>query len=154
MKLGHGWVMMTSSNGSNFRVTDHLCGEFTGPRWIPRTKASGAELWCFLIRVWINGWVNSDGAGDLRHYRAHYDFIVMVIRFHIIWLFIHVLISLINPNKRAPGKKRSKIVTIFAVTTPDSKVHGDYMGPTWNLPYSLWYFLWKISAIKCFIWNK
>ena len=23
-------------------------GEFTGPRWIPRTKASGAELSCFL----------------------------------------------------------------------------------------------------------
>ena len=28
-----------------FRVTGHLCGEFTGHRWIPRTKASGAELW-------------------------------------------------------------------------------------------------------------
>ena len=25
-----------------------LCGEFTGLRWIPRTKASNAELWCFL----------------------------------------------------------------------------------------------------------
>ena len=23
-------------------------GEFTGPRWIPRTKASDAEFWCFL----------------------------------------------------------------------------------------------------------
>ena len=31
-----------------FRVTGHLCGEFTGHRWIPRTKASDAELWCFL----------------------------------------------------------------------------------------------------------
>ena len=31
-----------------FRVTVHLCGEFTSPRWIPRTKASDAELWCFL----------------------------------------------------------------------------------------------------------
>ena len=40
--------MMTSSNGNIFRVTGHLCGVFTGPRWIPRTKASGAELWCFL----------------------------------------------------------------------------------------------------------
>ena len=29
-------------------VTGHLCGEFTGPRWIHRTKASDAELWCFL----------------------------------------------------------------------------------------------------------
>ena len=31
-------VMMTSSNGNIFRVTGHLCGEFTGHRWIPRTK--------------------------------------------------------------------------------------------------------------------
>ena len=42
------FTMMTSSNGNIFRVTGHLCGEFTGPRWIPRTKASDAELWCFL----------------------------------------------------------------------------------------------------------
>ena len=40
--------MMTSSNGNIFRVTGHLCGEFTGPWWIPRTKASDEELWCFL----------------------------------------------------------------------------------------------------------
>ena len=40
--------MMTSSNGNIFRVTGHLCGEFTGLRWIPRTKASDAELLCFL----------------------------------------------------------------------------------------------------------
>ena len=41
-------TMMTSSNENIFRVTGHLCVEFTGHRWIPRTKASGAELWCFL----------------------------------------------------------------------------------------------------------
>ena len=40
--------MMTSSNGNIFRATGHLCGEFTGPRWIPHTKASDAELWCLL----------------------------------------------------------------------------------------------------------
>ena len=40
--------MMTSSNGNIFPVTDAVCGEFTGHRWIPRTKASDAELWCFL----------------------------------------------------------------------------------------------------------
>ena len=40
--------MMTSSNGNIFRVTGDLCGEFTGPRWIPHTKASDAELWCFF----------------------------------------------------------------------------------------------------------
>ena len=37
--------MMTSSNGNIFRVTGHLCGEFTGPL----TKASDAEFWCFLL---------------------------------------------------------------------------------------------------------
>ena len=63
---------MASSNGNIFRVTGHLCGEFTGP-----TKASDAELWCFLICTRINGWVNSDEAGDLRRYRAHYDVTVM-----------------------------------------------------------------------------
>ena len=40
--------MMTSSNGNIFHVTGHLCVEFTGLRWIPRTMASDAELWCFL----------------------------------------------------------------------------------------------------------
>ena len=43
--------MISSSNGNIFRVTGHLCGEFTGPRWIPRTKARDAELWCFLWSV-------------------------------------------------------------------------------------------------------
>ena len=42
------WFMMTSSNGNIFRVTVHLCGEFTGHRWIPRTKASDVELWRFF----------------------------------------------------------------------------------------------------------
>ena len=42
------YTMMTSSNGNRFRVTGLLCGEFTGHRWIPRTKASDAELGCFL----------------------------------------------------------------------------------------------------------
>ena len=40
--------MMTSSNGSMFRVTGPLCGEFTGHWWIPLTEASDAGLWCFL----------------------------------------------------------------------------------------------------------
>ena len=28
-----------------FRVTGPLCGEFTGHRWIPLTKASDTDLW-------------------------------------------------------------------------------------------------------------
>ena len=41
-------IMMKSSNGNIFHIIGHLCREFTGDRWIPRTKASDAELLCFL----------------------------------------------------------------------------------------------------------
>ena len=78
--------MMMSSNGNIFRVTGHLCGDFTGSRWIPHTKASDAELWCFL-----NDWVNNREAGDLRRYRAHYDVIVM-------FLFLAIVVR--NPTRR------------------------------------------------------
>ena len=67
--------MMTSLNGIFYRVTSE---EFTIHRWIPFTKASDAELWCFLWSApWINGWVNNHEAGDLRRHCAHYDGIVM-----------------------------------------------------------------------------
>ena len=70
--------MMTSSNGNIFHVTSPLCGEFTGHRLIPLTKASDAEFWCsFFICACINAWVNSREAGDLRRHRGHYDVIVM-----------------------------------------------------------------------------
>ena len=75
-------IMMASLNASIFRVTGHLCGEFTGPRWNPRTKASDAELWCTLmfplICAWMNCWVNNRQPDDLRRHRAHYDVTVMV----------------------------------------------------------------------------
>ena len=44
--LNSHYSMMASSNGNIFRVTGHLC-----PRWIPRTKASDADLWCFHLRL-------------------------------------------------------------------------------------------------------
>ena len=31
-----------------------------------------------VIGAWANDWVNNWNAGDLRHYRAHYDIIVMI----------------------------------------------------------------------------
>ena len=72
------FIMMTSSNGNIFRVTGPLCGEFTGHRLIPLTKASDAELWCFLwSSPWINRWVNNPKAGDLKLHRAHYGVTVV-----------------------------------------------------------------------------
>ena len=40
--------MMTSWHGIAFYITCTLRGKFAGPRWIPLTKASNMELWCFL----------------------------------------------------------------------------------------------------------
>ena len=71
--------MMTSSNGNTWRVTGPMCEEFTGHQWIPLTKASNVELWCFLWSApWINCWLNNRKAGDLRRHRPHYDVIVIV----------------------------------------------------------------------------
>ena len=69
--------MMTPSNGIIFIVIGPLCGEFIGHRWIPHTKNSDAEIWCFLWSApWITGWVNNHGAGDFRCHLAHYDVIL------------------------------------------------------------------------------
>ena len=57
--LVHSEPMMTSPNWNFFRVTGLLCGENTGHWWIPLSKASDAELWCFPWSApWVNGWVN------------------------------------------------------------------------------------------------
>ena len=87
------YFMMTSSNGNIYRVTGLLCGQFTGHRWIPLTKASDTELWCFLWSApWINGWHNRE-AGDLGRHRAHHDVIVMcVMCFQTRHLFLVVII--------------------------------------------------------------
>ena len=69
---------MTSSNGKIFRVSGHFCGELTGDRWIPHTKASDGALVFSLICAWINAWVNNREAGDFRRHRAHYDATVMI----------------------------------------------------------------------------
>ena len=68
-------AMMTSVNGNIFRVTGHLCGEFTVN--CPHKGQWRRALMFCLIGVWIYGWVNSGEAGDLRRYRAHYDVTVM-----------------------------------------------------------------------------
>ena len=47
-------TMMRSSNGNIFRITCPLCREFTSHRWIPRTKASDAELWWFFFYLCLN----------------------------------------------------------------------------------------------------
>ena len=62
----------------NFRVTGHLCGEFTGPPGNSPHKGQWRGALVFsLICVWINGWVNNRDAGDSKRNRPHYDVSVM-----------------------------------------------------------------------------
>ena len=63
--------MMTSSNGIIFRVTGHLCGEFTGPGELPTQRPVMRNFDVFFdLRL------NKREADDLRLHRAHYDVIV------------------------------------------------------------------------------
>ena len=72
-------LMMTSSDGTIFRVTDPLWGESTGHRWIPLTKASDEELWCFLLcPPEKNHWANWC-AYDLRRHGVHDDVMTRVL---------------------------------------------------------------------------
>ena len=76
---------MTSSNGNIFRVTGPLCGEFTGHRWIPLTKASDAELWCFVWSAHEHSVAQT--IETLVIWSAHYDFSVIYICIYILICF-------------------------------------------------------------------
>ena len=103
-------IMMTSSNGNIFRVTSHLCGKFTGPRWISRTKASDAELWCsFDMRPNIRlskqswGWWFETPPQSLWRHRNDND--------HITVAFLMV---------SSPNRRQAIIQTIDAPKTSDT----------------------------------
>ena len=56
-----------------------------------------------LIWTWVNGWVNTREAGDLRRHRAHYDVIVMGIWNANIYNSINMIptFSILEINKNA-----------------------------------------------------
>ena len=81
--------IMTSSNGNIFHATGPLCEEFTGHRWIPRTKAGDAAPWRFLWSAPVC--VSNGDAGDLRSHRFHYNVTVMrecVLHKMLLWQFL------------------------------------------------------------------
>ena len=73
-----------------------LWGEFTGHRWNPHTKASNAELWCFLWSAPEQTFVNNSKTADLRRHRAHYYVTVMVM---LTWKLCCVLIRWYTHNR-------------------------------------------------------
>ena len=121
--------MMTSSNGNIFRVTGHLCGEFTGPRWTPRTKASDAELWCFLWsalskqsrRWWFetlprplwrhsNGWMQKNWVWNIIN-------IPYVVHSDIFWAFIKADILLVNNSFEGTERKPNDSYQFSKIST-------------------------------------
>ena len=69
-------VMMTSSNGRIFWVTGHLCGEFTGHRWIPHTQRPVTRSFDVffdlslnkrLSKQWWGWWVEMPSHPSWRH---------------------------------------------------------------------------------------
>ena len=75
-------IMMTSSNGNIFRDTDPLCGKLICHRWIPRTQASDAELWCFLWSTPFTGEFPAQTASNVEMLPL-YDVIMRVWLIHI-----------------------------------------------------------------------
>ena len=72
--------MMTSSNGNIFLVTGHLCGEFTGPRWITRQRLVMRSFDVFFD-LRLNKRLSKQSWGWwLETLRAHYDDTVMNIK--------------------------------------------------------------------------
>ena len=67
--------MMTSSNGNIFRVTGHLCGEFTGHRWIPAQRPVTRSFDVFfdlrlntrLSKQWWGWWFEAPSRPLWRH---------------------------------------------------------------------------------------
>ena len=61
---------MTSSNGSIFRVTGHLCGNSPVTGEFPAQRPVTRSFDVFFDMRLINGWVNNRETGDLRRYRT------------------------------------------------------------------------------------
>ena len=67
--------MMTSSNGNNFGVTGHSCGEFTSHRWIPPQRPVTRSFDIFfdlrlnkrLSKQWWGWWCKTHVCPSWRH---------------------------------------------------------------------------------------
>ena len=160
-----GLLMMTSSNGNILCVTGHLCGEFTGHRWIPLTKASDAELW-FFFDLRLNKQLSKHSWGWWfetlsRPLWRHCD-VLKQLSCDIWYMSWFILYQLIILGKGTDIMMTSSNGNIFRVTGPlwvDST--GARLNPlTKTSDAELWCFLWSapeqtaVQAIETLvIWN-
>ena len=102
--------MMSSWNGNIFRVTGHLCGEFYRSSVNSPHKGQWRGALMFsLICAWINDWVNSRGASELRRHRAHNNVIIMATACnYMIWRLTRKLFRII-------GSFQEPIIGVFVI---------------------------------------
>ena len=115
-------MVMTSSNGNIFHVTDPLWG------YSPIDSSHKDQWWGALmfsmICGWTNGWANNGDTGVLRRYRSHYDVTVMLFYLHLYqWNKLlthwgratHICVSnitiIVSDNDLSPGRRQAIIWT-------------------------------------------
>ena len=76
----------------------------------------GTLMFSFIC-IWINGWVNNRKAGVLRHYRAHYDVIVMKYSSH-------------NPYCAEFCGENMKIIFVFHIISRQGNATGSWDWPS------------------------
>ena len=82
LHISLGYNMMTSSNGNIFRVTGHLCGEFTGPGEFPAQRPVTRSFDVFfdlhpnkrLSKQWWGWWFETPSRPLWRHSNDLYVF--------------------------------------------------------------------------------
>ena len=118
MRTHIGFIMMTSSNGYIFRVTGPLCGEFTGPRRIPRTKASDTELWCFfhlrpnkrLSKQSWRWWPETTSYSFWRHCNVSLLLLMLLLLLEVVHAVVHV-----SPSAAAALAVATAVVAVAAI---------------------------------------
>ena len=147
--------MMTSSNGNIFRVTGHLCGEFTGHRWIPRTKASDTELDAFFdlrpnkrLNKQSEGWWFETPQRSLWHHcnvTAAWLRSLHTLRDFVRKLQIKFLIENIPSSKEWNHFMNEKQPTKCAIVYGSSQWGTTLRcnaGSHWLVPYTDWFLRW------------
>ena len=74
--------MLTSSNGNKSALLAICVGNSLVPGEFPHKGQWREDSMLSLMCVWINGWINTSEAGDLRRHRAQYDVSVMTYNHH------------------------------------------------------------------------
>ena len=97
----HDGLMMTPSNGNIFRLTGHLCGEFTGPGEFPAQRPVTRSFDVFfdlhlnkrLSKQWWGWWFETLSCPFWRHRNVPY---LPSTKHHadVVWMFTETILSI------------------------------------------------------------